>query len=257
MGKLCTERIHCDTERGSNDCSITIKFDIYVNLSGEFTTTLPKEIVSKLEAAQISMKTNRAGTKGFLSSNTKDGLIKQVSELAKEYVSKELISEKLVIRYAIETKMSYQLSKDGKVLPNGAFGDGTGWKNGTKETNAINRAPYGLRVYAGIFSKKDWKYKSGIIKTTLDGFWGSNGISQTREEAPNLHWIANLTSISTKDERGSDDMTISEMDYTEENAKFFVDLISALCLLNEKILPIISDKEVLLNFINSKQKLIG
>lgn len=52
-------------------------------------------------------------------------------------------------------------------------------------------------------------------------------------------------------------MTISEMDYTEENAKFFVDLISALCLLNEKILPIISDKEVLLNFINSKQKLIG
>ena len=197
MAKLCTERIHADAEKGSSDGSISIKFDIFVNKSGEFTTTLPKEIVDQLEAAQIFLQTtNRMGTKGFLTSSTKDGLIKKVSELAKEYVSRELVSEKLVIRYAIETKMSYQLSKEGKVLPNGAFIDGTGWRSGTIGTNATNRAPYGLKVYAGVFAKKDWKYKSGIIKTTLDGFWGSNSISQTREEAPNLHWLANLTTTS-------------------------------------------------------------
>lgn len=257
MAKLCTERIHVAAEKGSSDGSISIKFDIFVNKSGEFTTTLPKEIVDQLEAAQIFLETtNRMGTKGFLTSSTKDGLTKKVSELAKEYVSRELVSEKLVIRYAIETKMSYQLSKEGKVLPNGSFIDGTGWRSGTISTNATNRSPYGLKVYAGIFAKKDWKYKSGIIKTTLDGFWGSNGISQTRKEAPNLHWLANLTTISPKDDWGSREMDVSEMDYTEENAKFFVDLISALCLLNEKILPIIRDRDSLLDFINSKQKLI-
>lgn len=257
MAKLCTERIFCETERGSKDGSISIKFDIYVTLAGEFTTTLPKDIVEQLENAQIQMGTNRMGTKGYLSSNTKDGLIELVSDLAKEYVSRELICEKLVIRYSIETQMSYQLTVDGKVCPNGDMGNGTGWRGGTKTTDATNLAPFGLKVYVGVFTKRDWKYKSGVIKTTLEGHWGSNGISKTREEAPNLHWIANLTTISAKDKWGGGTMNVSEMDYTEENAKFFVDLISALCLLNEKILPIIQDKSTLLEFINSQQKLLG
>ncbi len=93
MAKLCTERIHIDAEKGSSDGPISIKFDIFVNTSGEFTATLPKETVDQLEAAQIFLETtNRMGTKGFITSSTKDGLIKKVSELAKEYVSRELVS---------------------------------------------------------------------------------------------------------------------------------------------------------------------
>ena len=257
MGKLCTEKVFLEPERGSDDGSICIKFDIYVNQSGEFTTTLPKDIVEQLKAAQITLDSNRVGTSGFLVSNTKDGLIAKVKDLAKEYVSRELISEKLVIQYSIETTMSYQLSVDGKVYPNGAYGRGTGWRGGTKETNAANRAPYGLKVYAGVLTKREWKYKSGVVKVTYDKHWGSNSITETREEAPNLHWIANLTTISYKEDFGGRGMDVSEMDYTEENAKFFVDLVSALCLLNEKILPIIKDKDNLVDFIKSSKKLIG
>lgn len=259
MGKLCTEKVFAGPERGagSTEGSITIKFDIYVNQSGEFTTTLHKDIVKQLEDAQIKLGSNRIGTIGFLSSNTKDGLIEKVKDLAKEYVSRELISEKLVIQYSIETTMSYQLSVDGKVCPNGAFGGGTGWRGGTKETDAIHMAPYGLKVYVGVLTKKEWKYKSGVVKVTYDKHWGSNSITETREEAPNLHWIANLTTISYKEDFGGRGMDISEMEYTEQNAKFFVDLVSALCLLNEKILPIIKDKDNLVDFIKSSKKLIG
>lgn len=93
MAKLCTERIHIDAEKGSSDGPISIKFDIFVNTSGEFTATLPKETVDQLEAAQIFLETtNRMGTKGFITNSTKDGLIKKVSELAKEYGSRELVS---------------------------------------------------------------------------------------------------------------------------------------------------------------------
>lgn len=258
MAKLCTETISFEAERGSPEGAIRFKFDIYVTQSGEFTTTLPKEVVDKIEDAQIHLSTNRNGTKGFLSSETKDGLIKKVSDLAKEYVSRELISEKLVIQYSIETQMSYQLSPDGKVCPNGIIGGGTGWRGGVLESNATYPSPFGLRVYVGIFTKSEWRYKSGVVKSNYEGHWGSSGIKQTREEAPNLHWIANLTAISSSSRGfGSSKMAISEMDYTEQNAGFFVDLVSALCLLNEKILPIIKEKETLINFINSSKKLLN
>ncbi len=257
MAKLCTEKVYFETERGSKEGSISIKFDISVTKSGEFTTMLPKETIEQLENAQIKIGVNRIGNKGYLSSDTKDGLIKLVSDIAKEYISRELISEKLVIRYSIETQMSYQVTPDMIVMPNGSIGNGTGWRGGTKTTDAVNTAPFGLRVYVGVFTKRDWKYKSGVVKTTLEGHWGSNGISKTIEQAPNLHWIANLTTISPKDNWGGGMMNVDEMDYTEENAKFFVDLISAICLLNERILPIIQNKDILLEFINSQQKLIG
>jgi hypothetical protein len=255
MAKLCTETVYCEPERGSKDGSITIKFDINVNQNGDFTTTLPRDIVEQLENAQIKVDTNRIGNKGFLSSNTKDGLIKEVSNLAREYVSRELIAETLIIKYSIETQMSYQISIDGKVCPNGSFGGGTGWKRGTKETSATYPAPFGLKVYVGVFTKREWLYKSGVKKETLESHWGSRGITKTEEEAPYLHWISNLTTISPKDSFGS--MEVNEMEYTEQAAKFFVDLVSSICLLNEKILPIIKEKSTLLDFINSNRKLIG
>jgi len=257
MAKLCSEQIYFEAEKGSKEGSIQVKFDIHVNQSGEFTTTLPKDVVAQLEYAQIDLSTNRNGTAGYFSSQTKEGLIKKVSDVAKEYVSRELISDKLVIQYSIETVMSYQMSVDGKVFPNGAFGGGTGWKSGTKDISASSAAPYGIKVYAGIYKKEVWKYRSGIEKTTSEGYWGSNNLPYSKEECPNLHWLANLTCMASVGRWGGESMKVSEMDYTEENAKFFVDFISALCLLNEKILPIISDQNTLMEFISSQQKLIG
>lgn len=191
-----------------------------------------------------------------MQSDTKDGLIKKVSDLAREYISRELISEKIVIRYSIQTQMSYQLSADGTVFPNGVFGNGTGWRKGTRGTNASDKAPYGLNVFVAAFMRKDWRHKSGVIKTTIEQYWGSDNIVQTKEDAPNLHWIANLTTISNKDSHYSKPMEVCEIDYTEQSAKFFVDLISALCLLNERILPVIQNKESLLEFISSNRKLL-
>jgi hypothetical protein len=219
---------------------------------------LTKDIVEQLESAQIYLQTNRLGNKGYFCSATKDGLVKQISDLAKEYVSRELISEKLVIRYSIETQMSYQLTNEGRVVPNGYYKDGTGWRGGTKEIDATHTAPYGIKIYAGIFTRQDWRYRGCSIKTTLTNHWGSSNLPHKIQDAPNLHWIANLTTISTKENFwGYSEMEVKEMPYTEQNAKFFVDLISALCLLNEKILPIIKDEQTLLSFIESNQRLLN
>lgn len=74
MARLCTTQVFHTAEpveTGSMEGSILIRFDIYVDLNGQFSTTLPTNVVQQLMDAQIDLESNRLGNKGYCKATLK------------------------------------------------------------------------------------------------------------------------------------------------------------------------------------------
>lgn len=241
MGLLKTERLKRQ--------DLNFSYKIYVNKEGEFSTTLPTDIVALFSKAGIALDRNRARNQGYLFADTYEGLKKKVLELIHEYHSKETIEDKIVVQYIIQTTCSYCLDIDGNIVPNRSplwtKTNDSRWKGGTIDQHAMEPKPYGFQVYARGCQKEVNKYKSGTIKTEYH-YLGINDI----EEGTYLHWLNSFAAMTAP--RGE---KLKEIDYTEENAKFFVDLITSICQLNEKIKDFVTPDKIL-SIINSKQKLL-
>ncbi|RYC70759.1 hypothetical protein [Spirosoma sordidisoli] len=228
MPKVSTERIVRDK---GQDTEFIFQYDVNVTKDGVFSTTLPSDVASRLELAGISLAQNRLGNKGYIESKTFDELIKRVRDIVDLYFSKELISEKIIIRYAIRTTCAYVLDKDGNIAPNGTYSPlgGAGWINGTVPQHASSPMPYGILAYCKPFVRRDYLYKNGKIKTefvsNID--WRTDDLL---ESGVALKWLNDLCSICPPD-----NAPVQEIDYTEPVAAFFVQLIKSLCAINEKI----------------------
>lgn len=231
MAKVSTEKINI--AYSDKDDGLKFSFDINVDKDGIFSTTLPTSVVELFESAQIKMGRNRMKNRGYFTDKTLDGLKKQIKDAAEEYMSKELVSEKIVLKYVIQTRCSYCLDPNGEPVPNGQSqwvkSDKYEWKNGTVESDATHQTPFGLLVYVEIFWRRDFKYKSGIVKTEYE-HWTGFGSQNSKKSQPNLQWLEDLISIAPPD--GEDP---KEIDYTEEIAGFFVNMIKSICKINERI----------------------
>ena len=237
---------------------LRFKYDIAVDKEGAFTTTLPVDVVQKLQAANISLNQNRLRNLGFFRDSTLDGLKKQIGCIVEEYFSRKLISEKIVIRYFVKTSCSYCLSPDGDPVPNGSQ-DWTGsedynWKTGTVDHNAYKPNAYGIEVYAKPCVREDYTYKSGIKKTEYNSISRNVTFSDVKETNYYLRWLDDLVAMVKPD--GMQDTDTHEIDYTEQTAAFFVNLISSICKLNEKIKDQLDPKSIL-KLISQKQHLLG
>ena len=242
MGQLKTERIR--------EQELDFTYQVYVNKEGEFSTTLPLDIVKLFEEASIDLKQNhRTKKEGFFVSDTYQGLKNDIEGIIKEYYSKELIESKTVIRYAIQTTCSYCLDPDGNIAPNGQeYWTKTKeyrWKGGTVKQHAASPRPFGFLVYAEAYQRETLKFKSGKIKIEY-----RNLGEQQLEQGTYLHWLNSFASISKPR-----DADVKEIDYTEEAAQFFVELLSSICQLNERIKGFLSPDEIT-KIIDSKQKLL-
>lgn len=250
MAKLRTTKLSFDgIERGELEFSI----DVYVNTDGEFTTTLPKEIAEQFEEAGLNLIKNRSRNKGFFSASTYDDLISQVKDTAKEYMSRELISEKIVIRYVIQTTCTYCLDPNGHVVPNGSFEwtqtDNYLWKEGTLTQNASSPRPFGFQVYCKPYTRRDYKYRSGKKRTEYD-LWVPFGSSQAEKGQYYLHWLESIASME-EPEGG-----VKEIEYTENIARFFVEMVKSICALNEKIKDFLEPDSIKM-IAETGRKLIG
>lgn len=252
MAKVCTVKISKD---GSVKNELTFSYDINVSTDGVFSTTLPKDIVELFKSAGLELRRNRMKTLGYYSDTELDGLKKQISEACEEFLSRELTGEKIVIRYVIQTTCSYCLDIDGIPVPNGG-GEWTktpgkyDWKNGTKQTNSSNHEPYGLLIYARPFVKRDYKYKSGTIKTEYD--WQLSEFLTDDSDTYYLRWLKDVVGIDMPQWAEE-----KEIDYTENTARFFVEMIKGICMLNEKIKDFL-EPDAIMKIANSENfKLLG
>ena len=95
--------------------------------------------------------------------------------------------------------------------------------------------------------KKLYHYKSGrevieLEKLTCNDY----------EKLSYLHRLNSYTTLVPPDTTDDE----QEIDYTEDRAKFFVDLLNSICQLNERIKEHLSPESIV-SIIENKQKLLG
>lgn len=231
MPRLTTERMRMD---GAIENEINFKYDINVSKDGIFSTMLPKDIVELFENANVDMAKNRRYNKGYISGNTIQEVSDSVKDICKEYLSRELISESIILKYAIETRAAYCLGSDGDIYPNGRFkaaikkddeyqnGGYANWRNGTISINATSPNNYGMLVFVKPLNKLVYKYKSGKTKTEYVSIHES-------DEDEVLNWLCNLTCIAPNK------LSPKEIEYTTDIGNVFINMIKSICLLNERI----------------------
>lgn len=264
MAKVSTETLRLD---GSTRSELNFKYDINVDKEGVFSTTLPKDIVLLFQSENIDLRANRMKNLGYLSDSTMDGLKRQVKSIGLEYLSREMIIEKIVIHYIIQTQCSYAIGEDGNICPNPSK-EWTGipyymesgaenfpnhkWHDGNVRIDACNPTAFGFQIYAAPFVKRVFKYKSGKEKTEFSRMcYGGEIAKKALEGGYFLRWLNDVPCIAP-----TKDLGIKEIDYSEIVAEFFVNLIKSICSTNERIKDFL-EPDMILKIAESRTKLLG
>ncbi len=232
---------------GDSDDYLEIEFEVSVNVEGEFTTTLNQADADIINTYGIELKTNgkRNGRQGFFKSDTKSDLVKQVHSVLEQCYSRTIEEEKIVIRYAIETACSFGLSLAGDIVPNlswsrdGKLDQETYWLNGTRLTSATTPAPSGIQFYVRPAKRIVWKYLNGRTKVEYQDC-SLFGASIANEDQYYLAWLEGIASMSKPGYA-----SLKEMDYTEERAKFFVEMYKSICKMANSIAQFIEPEALI------------
>ena len=222
---------------GERDEYMEVEFVVFVNADGEFTTTLNESDVDMIKRLNVDLRSNsrRGSRDGYFHDMTKNGLINQISNILKQCMSRTLVDEKIIIKYSLCTVASFGFTLDGGIVPNmgwsldGPLNQELYWQKGTYETHASRTAAIGVQMYVKPYFKRTYKYLNGKEKieySQLTAFGGSS----VENENYYLKYLEAICSTS-KPEHG----TLCEMDYTEDRAKFFVELFKSLCKLAHTI----------------------
>lgn len=212
------------------DLQISVTIEVDVNAEGLFTTTLKPEDAKIIESYGIKLDRNRACRPGFFKSETLAGLCAEVRDILRLCVNYKIVSRQPIIKYYIDTICSYCLnSETGDIYPNGNrsytgdSGEFAGWKEGTTGLTMFEDKYFGMKFYAEPFMKVEVEYGNGQRKFFLEhAEWG---------KGTNMQWLADVPSMQTKNSYPK----AKEIEGTEDNAKFFVNLIKSICKLNENI----------------------
>lgn len=232
------------TADNDRDTMMKIRIDVSVTKDGIFTTTLNKEDAETIESYGVKLSTNRNGRAGFFSSDTLAGLIHKVHEVLKLCVSYKVVSLTPVIRYNFKTACHYIMDGNDPV-PNGYYisnFSGHEWRSGTTDDRGFTSTGcYGVNVYAKPFMKRVVEYNNGSRKIFYD--------SAEFEKGSYMRCLGDFGGMSEflQDK-------LYEMEGTEKNAKFFVDMIKSICVFNERLKGLL-ENDLLEKAINSKKEL--
>lgn len=236
--------------------NLTFKYDVNVDKEGNFTTTIPPEVAEKLIQVGINLRSNKLRNSGFFSAKSLEELQQAVKETANQYSEKELIEEKIVILYSLDTTCGYCKGKSGKIYPDGSWarsGEGDdeeafNWGGGTIETHATERKPFGFKVAFEIKKAKTWKFPNGEVKKEYLRLFDEDS-----EKDDVLHWLDCIRGMGFS----SDSSDAKEMDYSNEAGLFFKNLLLYIFNLNEKLKLIFGDEINLDKIDLNKLKSIG
>lgn len=211
--------------------NLSFRYDINIDKQGNFTTTIPKDVSEKLMSIGVKLSQNVRCNYGFFSAKSLDDLEKKVEETADKYSKKELIDEKIIIKYAVDTVCSYCKGVSGNLYPNGrceedaeGYENGYHWVKGTKEDFQDN-GPYRFEVAFKIKKVKTWKFPNDEESKEylrLDD-------SETKDDKL-LHWLNSLCGLSF-----SRSSTIKEIEYTKEIGLLFRKMVLFIFNINENI----------------------
>lgn len=226
------------------DTRIKVKINVTVNSDGLFTTTLSKEDAELIKSYGVELKPNRTGRAGFFKSDTMADLINQVHNVLKLCVEYKVVSITPVIRYNFKTACSY-IMNGNEPVPNGYYVENYSyheWKEGTIDNRGFDSTGcYGVNIYAKPYMKRVVEYGNGKQKIFYD-----------HKEFEKDTYMGILGSFGGMNEFLQNHLY--EMEGTENNAKFFVDMIKSICIFNERLKGLL-ENDMLENLINSQARL--
>lgn len=244
MGRIKTVRF--------KEPELTFSYTVNVDQEGMFSTTIPQEVAKQIKDAGMEVDYNyRTHNIGYFRDNTLQGVIDKVTACMKDFLSRELEKEEIVIQYQVKTWCSYCKNQKGEVVPNGSFewvgSEDYRWQQGTEEQHSATYPhPYGMEIYAKPFKKSTFKYKSG--QHTVEYERLTDRDVEDKKSQKNLYWLASITSMSEPH-----DSNIKEIKYTEAIAGFFVGFIKYICMVSEKLKGI-EDPGILTKLIENSTK---
>lgn len=242
------------SDKNDRSFYMEVEFSLNVNSDGYFTTTLKEEDVKIIQSYGINLYSNGRSNsrKGFFMNKTKEGLLIEIKEVLEKCMSKTLVEEKIILRYSFCTVASFGFTIDKKIVPNMGWGlDGKldndlYWQSGTLQASAQRPEAIGIQMYIKPFFKRKYKFLDNREKIEYKEFtpFGSNIANENQYY---LLWLENI--CGTKPPEGG---KIQEIDYTEERAKFFVEMYKSLCKLAYSIKHFVKPEEIIKLIENGK-----
>jgi len=214
---------------------MSVEFDVTVNKEGLFTTTLPEDEVEKIKDLGVELSTNgrRNGREGFFAGPDLSKLLDDIHRVLCQCVSRELLSEEIMIKYGIVSVCGHWLTVDGDIIPNGAWtedgqpDEDTYWVHGTKAASSTDRLAPGVMFCAQPIVRSIYRYKNGEEKTVNEVISVSS-LKETdfynEEKYYSLRWLANIPNI-----RMPKEADVQYIDFTPERGEFFVNFYKAMC----------------------------
>lgn len=234
----------------SIDGQVFVQVPVSVNSKGIFTGTISK--TESIKLTKYDPQIPEDGRESSFSAASLAELEIKLNKYLKDLVSCELIEEKEVIRYQIETACAYcegdkednfEIYPNGSYMPDRLQEKGTNlcsrWKGGTKNIYAQSPSPYYTKVYCAVYRKKTYAYRSGREITQYE-YAPSKYVAYNENDY--VEWLKNVCSIAP-----INNYSIKEVDATQENAAVFVQLIKFICKAN-RIITELSNVEGLLAY---------
>ena len=214
-----------------NNENLSFKYDVSVDKQGNFTTTIPKEVSEKLMSIGIKLNTSRRQNPGFFSAESLMELEKQVKEVADKYSKKKLVSEKIIMRYSVDTRCSYCRSAKGNIYPNGRWEeDAEGhensyhWIESSLKQSAMNCGPFALEVAFELVKRRIWQFPNKETTTEYERL----GESDLKKDGV-MDWLHALCGIDFAHNNAK------EIEYTNEIGLFFKNMMMFIISINERI----------------------
>lgn len=232
------------TVHGAAGNTHTLEVSVLLSADGIFYANLPDYLADVFGAIQSPMVAGRAPEGTFrVSAATYIGLADSIQAGLSRFMHPE-ITEVPVIRYNIESHVSFATDDAGNIYPNAGFagakwGDTTERKlYGDHHATACPRGGYSLIIGARAMLRREYRHGEHV-KVSYENYYA--GGSHLGHENP-AQLLNSWTAMNLGD-------TPKEIPYSDKAALFFHSLLLGMATLNQKIQLATFDQERLLGLI--------
>ena len=224
--------------------------------TGMFNLTIPDELegvaktIFRSHGTLYGVELDRPRTHLRVVGSTLEGCKNFIKHVGDDHVRCE-VTEELVIVYGVHNKVTYVKDCDGKIYANG-YEAGERYKKGDGEwCGTLNGSGEASKFYQVGFAARAAK------KTTFTRPSGVTSVFSRIGNARDDSWLAKLNGFVGLSMRFEDMGSMDHMAYSEDAAKFFYNVMLAMCQLADRIDNFFGDQGAVLLAIEKQAPLLA
>jgi len=234
---------------GRDGVHYVLRTDCWVTDAGIFKAGIPSELHAPVLAlAKLDAGIEKTATRHVATCTSLDKLKVLLRKAAEAYAAGEEVRTR-VIRFVMDSQVSFWQQNDGVIAPNGSVGSGGGWWQpkyaGAAQLDAINRtALYRIGLAAAVFDKIETRRSAGATTRYERVSAGFSPDDRNNRDACAIWKLNSWTGIET--DRWSSHpymQRVREVPFTAEVAEFFHTAMAQLCAMARQLDSFFSDTE--------------